>query len=91
METVFINARISENKKSEFFQVIESLKTLIEDYCKDFELKIEKDNSVNISITFEDKVDLEENFNNKEFNILKGSIRSLCDKVEITINDNVSK
>lgn len=91
METVTIRAGISETKKSEFFQVMESLGPIVKSYCKDFEIKIEKDNSLKIRITFEDKVDLEKNYNNKEFNILKGSIRSLCDKVEFKINNNVSE
>lgn len=87
METILINANIGNNKKSEFFQVMESLKKLVSNYCKNFDLKVSEDNTLIISIQFNDKKELEKNFGNKEFNILKGSIRSLCDNVNIQVNE----
>ena len=86
METVLINASIDVKKKSEFFQVMESLKSLIKIYCTEFDTKINDDNSLVIRIIFDKKKDLEKNFNNKEFSILKGSVRSLCKNVSIDIN-----
>jgi len=86
METVVISASISDKKKSEFFQVMESLKTLVKKYCKKFEIKVAEDNSMIIRIIFDKKEDLEKNFYNKEFTILKGSVRSLCNNVSIEIN-----
>jgi len=88
MKTVIISASISDKKKSEFFQAMESLKTLVKSYCKKFEIKVSEDNSMVIRIIFNKKEDLEKNFYNKEFNILKGSVRSLCNNVSIKI-DNV--
>ena len=86
METVIISASISDKKKSEFYQVMESLKTLVKTYCKKFEIKVAEDNSIIIRIIFDKKEDIEKNFYNKEFNILKGSVRSLCNNVKIKIN-----
>lgn len=86
MKTVIISASISDKKKSEFFQVMESLKTLIKNYCNKFEIKVAEDNSIIIRIIFNKKEDLDNNFYNKEFNILKGSVRSLCNNVNIEIN-----
>lgn len=85
MVTAIISAKINENKKSEFFQVMESLKTLVKRYCNNFEIKVSENNSIVIRINFDKKGDLEKNFHNKEFNILKGSVRSLCNNVSIKI------
>lgn len=87
METVLISARISKNKKSEFFQVMESLKNLVRNYCKDFDINVSEDNYLDMRIIFAGKEDLESNFYNKEFNILKGTVKSLCNNVNIRIND----
>ena len=87
METVLISARISKNKKSEFFQVMESLKNLVRNYCKDFDINVSEDNYLDMRIIFAGKEDLESNFYNKEFNILKGTVKSLCNNVSIRIND----
>ena len=87
MEKVTISAHIREKRKAEFFHTMESLKTLIEKSCKDLEVKINDDNKLVIEIVFEDREELESNFyNNDEFNILKGSVRSVCDDVDIKIN-----
>ncbi|MBK8550493.1 MAG: hypothetical protein IPL53_05290 [Ignavibacteria bacterium] len=86
METVIISAAIDYNKRSELFQVMEPLKSLVKNYCKEFEIKVSEDNSLLMRITFDKKKDLEENFNNKEFNILRGSVKSLCNNVNIKIN-----
>ena len=86
MEKVTISARISDKKKAEFFHTMESLKSLIEKSCKDLEVKISEDNMLVIHILFEDREALESNFYNNEFNILKGSVRSVCDDISIKIN-----
>jgi hypothetical protein len=87
METVTINSRIKKNNKTELYQTLESLKPNIKSHCKELELKINQDNSLLMEITFDDKDQLENNFYNAEFNILKGTIKSLCDDVVIKIND----
>jgi len=91
METVIINATINEKKKTEFFQTIESLKSLVKNYCNELETIISEDNNLSIRITFSNHDEMENNFYNAEFNILKGSVMSLCKNVNIKINDvNVS-
>jgi len=87
METVIINATINEKKKTEFFQTIESLKSLVKNYCNELETIISEDNNLSIRITFSDHDEMENNFYNAEFNILKGSVMSLCKNVKIKIND----
>jgi hypothetical protein len=87
METVIINATISDNKQAEFFQTIESLKSLVKNYCDEFETIISKDNNLSIRITFSNHDEMENNFYNSEFNILKGSVISLCNDISIKIND----
>ena len=90
METVTISARISEKKKVEFYQTMESLKMLVKNYCNEFELDVSPDNNLTIKIAFDNMDVLKSNFQNKEFNILKGSLRSLCDNISIKINDVVT-
>jgi len=87
METVIINATINEKKKTEFFQTIESLKSLVKNYCNELETIISEDNNLSIRITFSNHDEMENNFYNAEFNILKGSVMSLCKNVSIKIND----
>jgi len=87
METVIINATINEKKKTEFYQTIESLKSLVKNYCNELETIISEDNNLSIRITFSDHDEMENNFYNAEFNILKGSVMSLCKNVKIKIND----
>ena len=87
METVIINATINEKKRTEFFQTIESLKSLVKNYCNELETIISEDNNLSIRITFSDHDEMENNFYNAEFNILKGSVMSLCKNVNIKIND----
>jgi len=86
METVTISGSINQNKETEFFQAMESLKVLVKGYCNDFEIIKKEDDYMIIKIIFSRKKDLENNFNNKEFNILKGTINSLCDNVVIDIS-----
>ncbi len=88
LSTFHIRETHPTSQISEFFQAMESLKTLVKSYCKKFEIKFSEDNSMVIRIIFNKKEDLEKNFYNKEFNILKGSVRSLCNNVSIKI-DNV--
>ena len=85
METVTITANISEKKKVEFYQTMESLKTLVKNYCNNLDISVEE-NNVLIHITFDGKVELEKNFYNSEFNILKGTLKSLCNNTTIKIN-----
>lgn len=89
METVTISANISEKKKAEFFQTMESLTGLIENQCNDLDIRVKDDNNLIIKITFDGKDQMEKNFSNNEFNILKGTVRSLCEDVRINMSDNV--
>jgi hypothetical protein len=89
METVSINSRIKKNNKTELFQTLESLKPYIKSHCKELELKINPDDSLNMHITFDDQDSLENNFYNNEFKILKGTLKSLCDDVVIKINNAI--
>lgn len=87
METVTISARISEKNKVEFYQTMESLKSLVKNYCSEFELDVSLENNLTIKIVFDNMDVLQRNFHNNEFNILKGSLRSLCDNISIKINE----
>lgn len=87
MKIVTINAAIQEKRKIEFFQTIESLKLLVKNYCQKLEIEVSSENKLQIKISFESIKEMERNFNNNEFNILKGTVRSLCDNVHIMIND----
>ena len=87
MDTITISARINEKKKAEFYQTMESLKSLVKKYCNEFETQVDLENNLVIRITFNSKEEMENNFSNKEFNILKGTLRSLCDNISYNIND----
>jgi hypothetical protein len=86
METATITARIRTNKYKEFHQGMESLQLVIKDYCKQFEMVVNPEYNVVIKIVFEGKDELKNNFYNNEFNLLKGTIKILCDDVDIKIN-----
>jgi hypothetical protein len=87
METVTISANINEKKKVEFFQTMESLTGLVEKQCHGLDIRVKDDHSLIIKITFDGKDQMEKNFYNNEFNILKGTVKSLCEDVRIKIND----
>ena len=87
METATITARIRSKKSKEFHQVMESLQLVIKDYCKQFEMDINHKNNLTIKIVIKEKKELKNNFYNNEFNLLKGTIKSLCANVVIKIND----
>jgi 16S rRNA C1402 N4-methylase RsmH len=87
MNTVTINAKINEQKKAEFYHTMESLEKLVKNYCNEFKVNIDPDNKLQIRITFNSEEEMSENFFNPEFNILKGSVRSLCENVNISFND----
>jgi len=87
METVTISASINAKKKAEFFQTMESLTGLVESKCNDLDIRVKDDNSLIIKIIFDGKDQMERNFYNNEFNILKGTIKSLCENVKIEFND----
>ena len=89
METVTISANINEKKKAEFFQTMESLTGLVENQCNDLDIRVKDDNNLIIKITFDGKDQMEKNFYNNEFNILKGSVKSLCENVVIKVNDSI--
>jgi hypothetical protein len=89
METVIINSKIKKNNKTELYQTLESLQPSIRSHCKEFELKINQDNSLFMEITFDSHESFEKNFYNNEFNILKGTIKSLCEDVIIKVNDSL--
>jgi hypothetical protein len=88
METVTISANINAKKKAEFFQTMESLTSLVENQCNDLEIRVKDDNTLIIKITFDGKDQMERNFYNNEFNILKGTVKSLCNDVKIHINES---
>lgn len=87
METVLINAILNEKKKSEFYQTMESLKILVQNYCQDFQIITNDDLSLTIQITFDDIDEIKNHFYGNEFNIMKGSLRSLCDNIDIKIGN----
>ena len=87
METVTISANINEKKKAEFFQTMESLTGLVESKCNDLDIRVKDDNTLIIKITFDGKDQMEKNFYTTEFNILKGTVKSLCENVRIKIAD----
>jgi hypothetical protein len=87
MEIVMISGKIKEKKKAEFFHTTESLKPSVNKYCNDLKINIDSDNNLNIRIVFEDNYQLENYYNRAEFDILKGSVKSLCDDISIKIND----
>jgi len=89
METVKILAQINNDKKSEFFQTFESLSKLVNKYCEELDVEVSYNNGVEITILFSDKDALANNFYNEEFNILKGTVRSLCNSVRIEIKNSV--
>ena len=89
METVTISANINEKKKAEFFQTMESLTGLVESKCNDLDIRVKDDNSLIIKITFAGKDQMEKNFYTGEFNILKGSVKSLCENVIIKVNESL--
>ena len=89
METVAISANINEKKKAEFFQTMESLTGLVERQCNDLDIRVKDDNSLIIKITFDSKDQMDENFYSNEFNILKGSVKSLCENVIIKVNESL--
>ena len=89
METVTISASISEKKKVEFFQTMESLTGLVESQCNDLDIRVKADNSLIIKIIFDGKDQMERNFYNNEFTILKGTVKSLCEDVIIKVNDSI--
>ena len=86
MDTVLITAKISDKKKIEFYQTMESLKTLVKEYCRDLSIETIDENNVVIRITFSGAGDLEKNFYNPEFNILKGTLKGLCNNTTIEFN-----
>ena len=90
METVTISAKIIAKNKVEFYQTMESLKVLVKNYCNEFDLDVSPDNNLTIKIDFNSMDEFKSNFHNNEFNILKGSVRSLCDDVSVKINDVVT-
>jgi len=89
METVTICASINAKKKAEFFQTMESLTGLVESQCNDLDIRVKDDNSVIIKIIFDGKDQMERNFYNNEFNILKGTLKSLCEDVKINVHDSL--
>lgn len=89
MQTVTINSIIRKKNKTELYQTLEALKPSIKANCKDLELQINPDYSLFMKITFDSRESLENNFYNNEFNILKGTLNSLCDNVRIKVNDSL--
>ena len=89
METVIINSKIRKNNKTELYQTLESLQPSIKTHCKDLDIKINPDNSLFMEITFDSQESFENNFYNNEFNILKGTLKSLCEDVIIKVNNSL--
>jgi hypothetical protein len=86
MENVTINSKIKKKNKTELYQTLESLRPSIKTHCKNLDIKINPDNSLFMEITFDSKESFENNFYNNEFNILKGTLKSLCEDVIIKVN-----
>ena len=82
-----MSARLNKKNKTEFYQTMESLKSLVKPYCYDLDINVVEDKNVFIRIMFNEKDELEKNFYNNEFTILKGSVRSLCNDLIIKVND----
>ena len=91
MEIVIINCKIKKNNKTQLYQTLESLQHSIRSHCKKFELKINQNNSLFMEFIFESHESFEKNFYNNEFNILKGTLKSLCEDVIIKVNDSPMK
>ena len=89
MQTVIINSKIKKNNKTELYQTLESLQPSIKTHCKDLDIKIKPDNSLFMEITFDSQESFENNFYNNEFNILKGTLKSLCEDVIIKVNNSL--
>lgn len=89
MKTALISAKLSDKKKTEFYQTMEPLEKLIQNQCSNYKIVYQNGGKIIIEIVFKDHEQLDANFNKNEFNILKGSIRSLCDDVEIKVNESV--
>ena len=89
MEAVKILAQINNDKKSEFFQTFESLTKLVSRFCAELDVEVSPYNDLEITVLFSDKDSLANNFYNEEFNILKGTVRSLCHNVRIEIKNAV--
>jgi hypothetical protein len=89
MQTVIINSKIKKNNKTELYQTLESLQPSIKTHCKDLDIKINPDNSLSMEITFDSQESFENNFYNNEFNILKGTLKSLCEDVIIKVNNSL--
>lgn len=87
MKIVTINASIDKKKKVEFYQTFESIQPMIKKYCNEIKTEIDQNNNLVIRVIFSNKEEMDKNFSNSEFNILKGSVRSLCENVNISIND----
>jgi hypothetical protein len=86
MESVNISAKISSKKKAEFFHTTESLKQILNNFCETLHINIDPKNNVEIRIEFKDREQLENYHSQNEFSILKGTVMSLCDNVEIKID-----
>ena len=91
METVIINSKIKKKNKTELYQTLESLQPSIRSHCKEFKLKINQNNILFMEIIFKSHDSFEKNFYNNEFNILKGTLKSLCEDVIIKVNDSPMK
>ena len=89
MSTVSINAKLLKDKRAEFYLTLETLKKLIEKNCEDFDYKVNPDDTIEIKIKFKNEENLKR-FDELEFSILKGGIRSLCTEVKIDTSINIS-
>lgn len=89
MQTAIISAKLSDKKKTEFFQTMEPLENLIKHHCSNYKIEYQNGGKIRIEIVFEDLDQLESNFYNNVFTILKGSIKSLCENVEIKIENEL--
>ena len=89
METVTIVGRIKNKKEVEFFHTTESLKPSLKKFCDKLEIKIDSKNRVEIFMEFEGKQQLENYYSRNEFDILQGTVKSLCDDIEIKIGNEL--
>jgi uncharacterized protein YpiB (UPF0302 family) len=89
METVSISGRIKKQKEVEFFHTTESLKSSLKRFCDKLEIKINSKNQIEIFIGFAGKQQMENYYSRNEFDILLGTVKSLCYDIEIKIGNEL--
>ncbi len=77
-----------EEKKREFQQSLKDLSIVLARSCSEFTFnELETENSISIIAKWETADQMNLCTNSREFRILAGAIKSLCDKTSILLND----